>query len=258
MKKHWMTLLFSFLLPLIFATTPASAAYVDTHSFLLGQADTGVLYGPPIPHSPAAAKETEETKASKEKEKVPVTRSGDALTGNLLKMIPETLTYQVKKGDSLYNIALSFGTDIETLQHLNGLSDANFLNIGQELKIPNALHQEITTGYKVKNVMTADLTAYTAGRESTGKGPGDPGYGVTASGAHVRDGHTIAVDTSIIPMGSKVYIEGIGIRTAEDTGGAIRGNRIDVYMSDLTTAIDFGYKRGVKIYLLEDASQKTA
>jgi 3D (Asp-Asp-Asp) domain-containing protein len=256
MKNHWLTLMFSFLLTLIFATTSASAAYVDTNTFLIGVADTGVLYGPPIPQSPAAANETQETRASKQK--APVARSGDSLASNLLKMIPETLTYQVKKGDTLYNIAISFGTDIETLKKLNGISDPNFLYIGQEMKIPNTLHKEIATGFKVKQVMTADLTAYTAGPESTGKNPGDPGYGVTASGAYVRDGHTIAVDTRVIPMGSKVYIEGVGIRTAEDTGGAIKGNRIDVYMSDLTSAIQFGYKRGVKIYLLEEAGQKTA
>lgn len=98
---------------------------------------------------------------------------------------------------------------------------------------------------------TFTLTAYTAGPESTGKSPGDPGYGVTASGAPVSEGVTIAVDPSVIPLGSRVYIEGIGYRTAQDTGGAIKGNRIDVYIDSLTEARLFGVKKNVRVMLVD-------
>lgn len=65
--------------------------------------------------------------------------------------------------------------------------------------------------------------------------------GLTASGASLSVGTTIAVDTSVIPLGTKVYIEGIGWRVAQDTGGAIKGNRIDVLVSSHSEA----YANGV-------------
>lgn len=56
-------------------------------------------------------------------------------------------------------------------------------------------------------------------------------HGITASGARLQPGVSIAVDPSVIPLGSKVYIEGLGWRVAHDTGSAIKGNRIDVCVS---------------------------
>ncbi len=56
--------------------------------------------------------------------------------------------------------------------------------------------------------------------------------GITASGAKVQEGVTVAADTSVFPMGSKIYIEGIGWRTVQDRGGAIKGNKLDIYISD--------------------------
>lgn len=94
------------------------------------------------------------------------------------------------------------------------------------------------------------LTAYTAGVESTGKSTGDEGYGVTASGAMVKEGETIAVDPTIIPMGWWVYITGIGYRKAEDTGSAIKGNKIDVYVEDLAVARSFGKKENIAVYVI--------
>lgn len=62
--------------------------------------------------------------------------------------------------------------------------------------------------------------------------------GITASGTVAYPG-VIAVDPSIIPLGSVVMIEGNEYR-AEDTGGAIKGNRIDIFFLDHNAALDFG------------------
>lgn len=106
----------------------------------------------------------------------------------------------------------------------------------------------------VRHRLSCTLTAYTSGYESTGKKPGDPGYGITASGTVATVGRTIAVDPQVISIGSKVYIEGLGIRYAEDTGAAVKGKHIDVYLGDgraLQKAIEFGVKRNVPVYILE-------
>ena len=94
---------------------------------------------------------------------------------------------------------------------------------------------EIDTPYS----FIGEITAYTAGYESCGKLPTHPAYGITANGNKVKKG-IIAVDTRVLPFGSIIYIEDIGIFTADDTGGDIKGNRIDIYMENLDDAIKFG------------------
>lgn len=101
--------------------------------------------------------------------------------------------------------------------------------------------------YKMDNVQ---LTAYTAGAESTGKNPGDPGYGITATGTRATEGITIAVDPEVIPLGWWVYIPGVGYRRAEDTGSAVKGKIIDVYIEDLSKAKKFGRKHGNTVYVI--------
>lgn len=79
------------------------------------------------------------------------------------------------------------------------------------------------------------------------------GGSLTAMGLKpVRDPNgisTIAVDPSVIPLGSKVYVEGYGIAIASDTGGAIKGNKIDIYMNSLSDCISFG-RRTVTVSIL--------
>ncbi|KIV58572.1 hypothetical protein AM501_05320 [Aneurinibacillus migulanus] len=74
------------------------------------------------------------------------------------------------------------------------------------------------------------ITAYTNGKSETGKEPGDKDYGKTASGTIATANRTIAVDPSVIPLGSVVQIDGYsGVFVAEDTGSAIKGNKIDMF-----------------------------
>jgi 3D (Asp-Asp-Asp) domain-containing protein len=83
------------------------------------------------------------------------------------------------------------------------------------------------------------ITAYTAGEESTGKKPGDPLYGVTASGKMVEEGTTIACPKEI-PFTTRITIKGIGERTCFDRGSAITGKRLDLYIPRLQDALQFG------------------
>jgi uncharacterized protein YabE (DUF348 family)/3D (Asp-Asp-Asp) domain-containing protein len=94
------------------------------------------------------------------------------------------------------------------------------------------------------------LTAYASDFASTGKEKNDPGFGITYSGTTVKEGRTIAVDKNVIPIGWWVYIDGIGFRRAEDTGGAIKGNKIDVYYESSDYANKFGLKRGYTVYVI--------
>ena len=67
---------------------------------------------------------------------------------------------------------------------------------------------------------------------------------ITATGTAARAGRTVAVDPRIIPLGSKIYIEGLGERIAEDVGGGVKGHHIDVYLGTLPQARVFGVQRG--------------
>ena len=71
--------------------------------------------------------------------------------------------------------------------------------------------------------------------------------GTTATGAAVSSG-IVAVDPRVIPLGQKVYVEGYGSAHALDTGGAIRGNRIDLYMNSDQEALSWGV-RNVLVYV---------
>ncbi|MEM3434288.1 MAG: 3D domain-containing protein, partial [Candidatus Methanomethyliaceae archaeon] len=92
-------------------------------------------------------------------------------------------------------------------------------------------------------------TAYTAGPESTGKKPGDPGYGITASGFAVGPG-VVAADPRF-PFGTRLWIEGYGFGIVLDRGEAIRGNRLDLYFQKLEDALAWGVRQ-VEVIVLGD------
>ena len=93
--------------------------------------------------------------------------------------------------------------------------------------------------------LTVTATAYTA--ECKGC------IGITKTGVNLNenpDAKVIAVDPSVIPLGSKVHVEGYGYATAEDIGGAIKGNRIDVFIPEQDDAIEWG-RKNVKVTIIE-------
>jgi len=93
-------------------------------------------------------------------------------------------------------------------------------------------------------IIDVTATAYAPGVADNGHW-GDKTY----VGTLVRKG-VVAVDPSVIPMGTKLWVEGYGYAVAEDQGSAIKGNRIDLAFNDRQTALDYGIQK-VKVYVLE-------
>lgn len=92
---------------------------------------------------------------------------------------------------------------------------------------------------------TMQATAYTANCSGCS--------GVTATGINLKlnpNMKVVAVDPAVIPLGSRVWVEGYGEAIAGDRGGSINGNRIDVHMPDQSAALSFG-KRTVKVKVLD-------
>lgn len=71
--------------------------------------------------------------------------------------------------------------------------------------------------------------------------------GPTASGVLPEEGRTVAADWDVLPAGTEIYIDGFGWRTVEDTGGAIRGNTIDIFFESHEEAAEFGIQE-VELY----------
>ena len=71
----------------------------------------------------------------------------------------------------------------------------------------------------------------------------------TKSGVYPKMERTIAVDPNVIPLGSILYVEGYGVFIAEDTGGKIKGNRLDIFVNTKQEAVNLGVKKA-KVYKL--------
>lgn len=76
--------------------------------------------------------------------------------------------------------------------------------------------------------------------------------GLTKSGTTVTEGRTIAVDPKVIPLGSRVYIDGYGVFIAEDVGSAIKENKIDIAVGNHEQALKLGIDEAT-VYLVAGA-----
>ncbi len=127
-------------------------------------------------------------------------------------------------------------------------------------RVQSSVQKQVISSAKerVVEIGTKHDTASLSSRSDMSIGPGMrtitvvatayTGNGKTAAGWQAGPG-IIAVDPSVIPLGTKVYIPGMGVVRAEDTGGSIVGNRIDIWMGSESQALNFGV-RTITIYAL--------
>lgn len=186
-----------------------------------------------------------------------------------LEFLPEPTVYTVVEGDNLYRIALEHNVPLETLMSWNDLT-GSLIHPGDELVVSGEGEVEVshmdfdsdkvvataspilppppvddssevvsappTSEDSTEMLVTATAyTAYCAGCSGT-----------TAYGIDLRanpDQKVIAVDPKIIPLGTKVWVEGYGEAIAGDTGGAIKGNKIDVFIPSHENAMEWGVKK---------------
>jgi 3D (Asp-Asp-Asp) domain-containing protein/LysM repeat protein len=177
--------------------------------------------------------------------------------GKILKLKQRKI-YTVKQGDTIWGIAKDYKVSVKQVKKWNKLS-SSIIRPGKKLLIynPTTLSKNkkdtsVNTRTKPKaqapkkstKVITVKATAYTA--SCTGC------TGITKTGFNLKanpNKKIIAVDPTVIPLGSKVYVEGYGKAIAADIGGAIKGKRIDVFIPTKKAAIKFGVKR-LKVTIL--------
>ncbi len=160
--------------------------------------------------------------------------------------------HNIEKGDILWEIANRYHISIEEAVTRQELLEKGITVNEEEAKndAVKAVTEEKNSTNENKSGVIKEVdvtaTAYTAHCEGC--------IGITKTGVNLLENpeaRVIAVDPSVIPLGSKVYIEGYGYARAEDTGGAIKGNRIDIYMEHEDDALQYGV-RDVKVKIIEE------
>ena len=92
------------------------------------------------------------------------------------------------------------------------------------------------------------LTAYCACKKCCGKTDG-----ITASGVKAKEGVTVAADTRVLPFGTKLFINGHEY-IVQDKGGAIKGNKIDIYFDNHQEALEFGVQHK-EIFMIKECNE---
>jgi 3D (Asp-Asp-Asp) domain-containing protein len=110
----------------------------------------------------------------------------------------------------------------------------------------SGIEEDLLSGYSADEF---EITAYDPSAASCGKWAK---MGKTKTGTNPHKLRTVAVDPNIIPLGSLVYIDGVGWRIAEDTGRLVKGRIIDLFFDSYDEARDFGRQK-VKVYYYKNA-----
>ncbi|MBP3950731.1 LysM peptidoglycan-binding and 3D domain-containing protein [Bacillus suaedae] len=187
---------------------------------------------------------------------------------NITNQAKKETSYTIVKGDTLTSIAREHDVTVAELLEWNEINNPHLIVSGATLTIGGTVDpvqskktktvqqqanknssSQVENEPKIKTETTNDLTvtatAYTASCDGCS--------GVTSTGINLLENpnqKVISVDPSVIPLGTKVYVEGYGHAIAGDIGGAIKGNKIDVFIPDRQDALNWGVKE-VKVTILK-------
>ena len=180
-------------------------------------------------------------------------------------------TYTAVKGDCMWDISIEYDVDLAELLELNGMTEESILHIDQEVKIPDEEYElqsvvvetvtqpqatveeyvqpvveeyvqpQATTGYSIGNFSITYYSAY----DGTQIGITAGGTNMAGGNIYTSDGYRIiATDPSVIPLGTIVRVTTSNgesfLAKADDTGGAVKGNRIDIAVSSASEAFALG------------------
>lgn len=196
----------------------------------------------------------------------------------------EAAFYTVQEGDTLIHISKAYDDDVtvENLKDWNDLSSDLIITgqrlivneAGAELKATKASEEpveepvvesnadaneetaekQVNSTKKTEETPTEEVQGQTFAVEATAYTAGCAGCsGITSTGINLNNdpyAKVIAVDPNVIPLGTRVYVEGYGYAIAGDTGGAIKGYKIDVHVPTKEEAYNWG-RRTVEITILE-------
>src|SRR5690625_211181 len=190
-------------------------------------------------------------------------------------------THTVKSGETLSGISLDYGVKVNELKDWNDLN-SDLIVVNQELLV-KAEANETTKSEPTKETndksekqtenksekqtenksekKTEQKTVENKSEEKSEKTEQKTAYtaqcdgctGITATGIDLNansNKKVVAVDPSVIPLGSRVHVEGYGEAIAGDTGGAIKGDRIDVHLPTKDAALGFG-RQSVNVTVLD-------
>ena len=128
------------------------------------------------------------------------------------------------------------------------------VELQEEEQPENELIEQALLG-RATRIDGVTVTHYCICEKCCGKTPDDPAYGITASGLRATPGVTVAVDPSVIPLGSDVLVDygdgEIHYYRADDTGSAVKGNHIDLCVSSHEEGVQLGVRTAI-VYWVEN------
>lgn len=175
------------------------------------------------------------------------------------------VTVRIQKGDTLYSLAKKYDSSIQQIAELNQISNPSRIEVGQTIRISK--ENSKTVSQKILNVNQGKVdplqgflpTASNANENEQiawyrGKILGE--FTIVAMTSPLQSksslsGVTIGVDPRVIPVGSRVYVPGMGYRTARDAEGRVSGNEIELYVESTAKAKEYGTKHKVPLQMVD-------